>query len=176
MSSLRFTSRSALDRIWREEDESKNRKRLNINTWSPLKWGVRNMSPLPPRINTQPSGRNTICTSPSTSRRPPPSCSWQQCPRCHCRRWNSYLLPWEPFCPEAEQRENRGEGSRLDRIAVGLVVVTGVKCCLIFDVEEAQACARQVVYRLNKATRGAACYSVKAFYILHSAFCILHSA
>lgn len=74
-----------------------------------------------------------------------------------------------PFCPEAEQRESRRGGSRLDRIAVGLVVVTGMKGCLIFDVKESQGCAGQAVYRFNKASRRAVRSSDKI-----DAFCIMN--
>lgn len=50
------------------------------------------------------------------------------------------------------QEMGRGVGSgRLDRIAVGLVVVTGMKGCPIFDVKEFQGCAGQLVYSFNKA-------------------------
>lgn len=52
---------------------------------------------------------------------------------------------------------------------MGLVVVTGMKGCLIFDVKESQGCARQVVYRFNKASRRAVRHSDKV-----DAFCIMN--
>lgn len=55
---------------------------------------------------------NPIHTSPSASPRPLLSCCWPQCPRCRCRRWNSYLQPGEPFCPEAEHWEQRRQQIR----------------------------------------------------------------
>lgn len=76
------------------------------------------------------------------------------------------MLPEEPFCPEAEQTENgRRGGSRLERSAERFRVVTGMKGCLIFDVRDSQGCAKQVVYRFNKALRHAVryCDKVDAF-------------
>lgn len=55
---------------------------------------------------------NPIHTSPSASPRPLLSCCWPQCPRCRCRRWNSYLQPGEPFYPEAEHWEQRRQQIR----------------------------------------------------------------
>lgn len=73
------------------------------------------------------------------------------------------------FALRQNRKKNRGGGSRLDRIAVGLVVVTGMKGCLIFDVKESQGCAGQVVYRFNKASRRAVRYCDKV-----DAFCIIN--
>lgn len=56
------------------------------------------------------------------------------------------------FALKQNGKEVGGGGhNRLDRIAVGLVVVTGMKGCPIFDVKEFQGCAEQLVYSFNKA-------------------------
>lgn len=59
------------------------------------------------RTDMQPWGKTQPQQSPLASRRPLLSCFRPQCPHCHYRRWNSYLLPWEPFCAKNKKQNQK---------------------------------------------------------------------
>lgn len=133
MSSFRLTSLSAHDRICsssssrerergrRREGKTQNSCVLNSNILTPPNVQRHLVFSFRHQLHTAPLGCHfysidgggvirrpcEIYTSPSPSRRPPPTCSWPQCPHFHCKRWNSYLLPWEPFFPGTGERENK---------------------------------------------------------------------